>query len=57
MYGEGDPKVAAIYNNIGFALDSQGKYDEALGYSAIVGDVFWQGKQVLKKLLFFLLYE
>ena len=25
--------------------------------TAIVGDVFWQGKQVLKKLLFFLLYE
>ena len=57
VLGEGHPDMAQSYNNIGFALKAQGKHDEALGYSAIVGDVFWQCKQGLKKRLFFLLYE
>ena len=30
--GEGHPDVATSYNNIGVALHTQGKYDEALVY-------------------------
>ena len=32
VYGEEHPHVAQSYNNIGIALDSQGKYEEALIY-------------------------
>ena len=32
MLGEKHPYVAATYNNIGCALKTQGKYDEALIY-------------------------
>ena len=32
MLGEGHPDVATSYNTIGVALDSQGRYDEALVY-------------------------